>query len=118
MSRMKHSCDLANPLFWLVGWLCFTSHRQRGHLETAPYLLSLAKDVKLGFYTVPTGNRTRAVARQSITLPLRHASSSHCDGHLQAFHIVTIFMVDISRSKEKHVKILCKTFYWLPLHNH
>ena len=39
----------------LVGWLCFTSHRQRGHLETA-HLLSLAKDVKLGFYTVPTGN--------------------------------------------------------------
>ena len=23
-------------LSWLVGWLCFTSHRQRGHLETAP----------------------------------------------------------------------------------
>ena len=21
--------------FWLVGWLCLTSHRQRGHLETA-----------------------------------------------------------------------------------
>ena len=21
---------------WLVGWLCFTSHRQRGHLQTAP----------------------------------------------------------------------------------
>ena len=20
----------------MVGWLCFTSHRQRGHLETAP----------------------------------------------------------------------------------
>ena len=20
----------------LVGWLCFTSHRQRGHLKTAP----------------------------------------------------------------------------------
>ena len=31
----------------LVGWLCLTSHRQRGHLETAPHLLSLAKDVKL-----------------------------------------------------------------------
>ena len=47
---------------WLVGrlvcWLCLTSHRQRGHLETAPHLLSLAKDVKLGFYTVATGNRT------------------------------------------------------------
>ena len=23
-------------LGWLVSWLCFTSHRQRGHLETAP----------------------------------------------------------------------------------
>ena len=22
--------------FWLVGWLCYMSHRQRGHLETAP----------------------------------------------------------------------------------
>ena len=22
--------------WWLVGWLCFTSHRQRGNLETAP----------------------------------------------------------------------------------
>ena len=21
---------------WLVGWFCFTYHRQRGHLETAP----------------------------------------------------------------------------------
>ena len=40
------------------GWLCFTSHRQRGHLETAPHLLSLAKDVKLGWYTVPTGDGT------------------------------------------------------------
>ena len=38
--------------------LCFTSLQQRGHLETAPFLLSLAKDVKLGKYTVPTGNRT------------------------------------------------------------
>ena len=37
-----------------VGWLCFTSHRQRGHLETAP----------------------RAVAWQSITLPLCHTSST------------------------------------------
>ena len=42
----------------LVGWLCFMPHRLRGHLKIAPHLLSLAKDVKLGFYTVPTGNRT------------------------------------------------------------
>ena len=38
--------------------LCFTSLQQRGHLETAPHLLSLAKDVKLGKYTVQIGNRT------------------------------------------------------------
>ena len=43
---------------WMAGKLCFTSHRQRGHLETAPHLLSLPKDVKLGKYTVLTGNRT------------------------------------------------------------
>ena len=36
--------------------LCLTSLQQRGHLETAPRLLSLAKDVKLGKNTVPTGN--------------------------------------------------------------
>ena len=35
------------PSVRLVGWLCLTSYRQRGHLETAPPLLSLAKDVKL-----------------------------------------------------------------------
>ena len=38
--------------------LCFTSHQQCGHLETAPHLLSLAQEVMLGKYTVPTGNRT------------------------------------------------------------
>ena len=38
--------------------LCLTSLQQRGHLETAPHLLSLAKDMKLGKYTVHTGNRT------------------------------------------------------------
>ena len=27
---------LNNVTGWLVGWLCLTSHRQRGHLETAP----------------------------------------------------------------------------------
>ena len=43
------------------------SHRQQGH----PNLLSLAKDMKLSFYTEP-----RAVAWQSITQPLRHASST------------------------------------------
>ena len=32
----------------LVGWLCFTSHRQRGHLETASPFTVPCKDVKLG----------------------------------------------------------------------
>ena len=27
---------MTNLVGWLVGWLCLTSHRQRGHLETAP----------------------------------------------------------------------------------
>ena len=49
-------------------WLCFTSHR-RGHLETAPHLLSLAKDMKLSKYTVPTGIRTPVCRRGS---PLRY----------------------------------------------
>ena len=43
-------------LIRLVGRLCFTSRRQRGHLETAPPFTVLAKDVKLGKYTVSTGN--------------------------------------------------------------
>ena len=36
---------------WLVVF-----YVQRGHLETAPHLLSLAKDPKLCKYTVPSGN--------------------------------------------------------------
>ena len=32
LTRSGHS-DIVG---WLVGWLCLTSHRQRGHLETAP----------------------------------------------------------------------------------
>ena len=40
----------------IVGWLCFTSHRQRNHLETASPFSVPAKDVKLDKYTVPTGN--------------------------------------------------------------
>ena len=39
------------PCSICLGWLCFTSHRQRRHLD-------LANDVKLVSYTVPTGNRT------------------------------------------------------------
>ena len=54
----------------LVSWFYFTSHRQRRHLETAPHLLSLAKDVKLGKYTVHTGNRTPGL-RVNFVLSIR-----------------------------------------------
>ena len=51
----------------MVGWLCLTSHRRH------PHLLSLAKDVKLDKYTVPTGNWTpgRRMAVHYVAAALR-----------------------------------------------
>ena len=59
---------------FIVDWLCFTSHRRR------PYLLSLAKDEKLGKYTVPTGNRTpgRRMAVHYSTAAPRQLPYVHC----------------------------------------
>ena len=53
----------------LVGWLCFTSHRQRDHLEMAPPFTVPCEGCKARLYTVPTGNRTlaRRVAVQYTT---------------------------------------------------
>ena len=51
-----HVC--VNFMIYIIS-LCFTSLKQRSHLGTHPHLLSLTKDVKLGKYTVPTGNRTQ-----------------------------------------------------------
>ena len=58
----------------LVGWLCCTSHRQRGHLETAlpftvPWEGREARFYIIGFYTVPTGNQT----------PGRRMAAQFCD---------------------------------------
>ena len=39
MVNFKHILlfeDLLSNVLYLVGWLCLTSHRQRGHLEMAP----------------------------------------------------------------------------------
>ena len=33
---MEMACRVADAWRKKMGWLCFTSHRQRGHLETAP----------------------------------------------------------------------------------
>ena len=52
--------DIWNLSYFMidVGWLCLTSHRQRGHLETAPPFTvpCEGRDLKLDKYTVPTGN--------------------------------------------------------------
>ena len=42
-----------------------------------PHLLSLAKDVKLGKYTVPTGNRTRG-RRATAAPPKLHSYLWNC----------------------------------------
>ena len=59
------------------GWLqlvgcVFTSHRQQGHSETAPPCEGRKSSV---FTPFPQGIEPRAIAWQSITLPLHHASS-------------------------------------------
>ena len=41
---------------WLVGWLSFTSHQQRGHLDTAPQFTVPYEGHEARFYTVPNGN--------------------------------------------------------------
>ena len=35
-SRSSDNFAAVLAQYWLVGWLCLTSHRQRGHLEMAP----------------------------------------------------------------------------------
>ena len=48
-------------LRWLIGWLVVfdvQSTADRSFRDGTPHLLSLAKDVKLSFYNVPTGNQT------------------------------------------------------------
>ena len=64
---------------WIV-FLCFTSLQQRGHLETAP-LFTVPCEGREARKILP-GIEPRAVAWQSITLPLRHTSSTqwieHC----------------------------------------
>ena len=64
--------------FWLVGWLVvfYVPSTARSFRGGTTHLLSLAKDMKLGFYTVPTVESNPGLLRgKSITLPLRHASS-------------------------------------------
>ena len=75
--------------------LSFTSLQQRGYLETAPHLLSLAKDVKLGKYTFPTGNRTpgRCVAVHYATAAPRNLHFNYASkfDNIDSYHVFSYF---------------------------
>ena len=63
---------------WLVGWLCLMSHRQRGHLETAPPFTVPCKGREAQFlHHAHREVNPRPSLRKSITLQMRHASSTH-----------------------------------------
>ena len=103
--------SLLNVFFMKMNFQIYRLHcdifsilrRQRGHLKAAPHLLSFAKDVKLRFYTVPPGIEPRVVAWQSITQPLRHASSTifserakYVSSPLQTLDKTPIYVVGLS----------------------
>ena len=69
---LYHINFYVQSLYFYVCLVLFTSHRQRGYLETAPHLLSLSKNVKPGKYTVPTGIRApgrRVAVHYATTAP-------------------------------------------------
>ena len=60
-----------------VGWLCFTYHRHRGHLETAPPITVHCE----AQFLHRSHHKSNPGPLYDITLPLRHAGSynfSHC----------------------------------------
>ena len=67
-----------HKILFKVGWVIvfYVPSTARSFRDCTPHLLYLAKNMKLGFYTVLTENRTRAIAWQSITLPMCHTSST------------------------------------------
>ena len=64
-----------------IGWLCFTSHRLRGHLQMPP-----PPPPRTSISVNIPGIEPRVVAWHSIELPLRHASSLVCLS-LQSYRI-------------------------------
>ena len=66
---LSRCCHL---VIFLVVWLFYVPSTGRSFRDGTPHLLSLVKDVKLGFYTVPTGNRTpgrRMAVHYTTTAP-------------------------------------------------
>ena len=86
-----------------VGWLCLPSHRQRGHLETAPPFTVPCKGRKGRFYAVPTGNRTpgRCVVVHYTTDAPRHASSTHIKEHDEKNPEVVVYTLPKERHKQQ-----------------
>ena len=75
---------LPNPLIYsLVVWLVvfYVPSTTRSFRDGTPHLLSLAKDMKLIFYTVSTGNRTlgrHMAVHYTTTAPCQlHRKNAH-----------------------------------------
>ena len=72
MKKYQHELALPGQKFGLVGWLVlfYVPSTARSFRDGTP----IAKDVKLGFYTVPTGNRTpghRLAVHYTTTAPCK-----------------------------------------------
>ena len=79
---LSNQCYTTQNIQWLiqqivcnVAWLFLTSHRQRGHLKTAHPFTVPCEGREARLLHLP-GIEPRVVVWQSITKPLRHASSS------------------------------------------
>ena len=97
------SCNVVKSSLLYSGLLCFTSHGQLGHLETAPHLLSLAKDVKLGKYTVPTENRT-----PGRHVPVHNATAAPRKLHPYSIRNIDFynFSINLILKKYKYINVL------------
>ena len=63
--------------YLLVGWLCFTTHRQRGILETAPPFTVPFEEREARFSNRSHRESNPGPSRGSpVALPVRHASSA------------------------------------------
>ena len=103
-------------------YLCFTSHWQRGHLETAaPFTVPC----EARFFTpFPLGTEPRTVAWQSITLLLCHSSSTHwClwfkhifDFLSTAAQILVHIIMHLSKVSQVCSNHVCMTYFnWIML---
>ena len=103
---------------YMIGWLCFTSHRQRGHLETAPQFTVPCEGHEARFFSpFPPGIDPRAVAWQSITLLLRHllmvgviTYNNICTNYHQMCICIYIYSFSIKRFDINKMKVISDIF--------